>query len=166
MRVSLRVTITTSSRLLAVTVPLALVFGAARCEPDQVPAEPVPERDTALDPALAAIVPGPDGTVQAGRCTQYEDLLVRYAPARGWDVERMSRLASRESGCWPDVRSRTSDTGLLQINDISLDFLTTALGEPVDRWTLTEPVQNIRAAAALCDFWASNGRSCYQPWGR
>lgn len=115
--------------------------------------------------APAAIVPGPDGTATAGRCTQYDDLLVRYAPAAGWDVDRMSRLAWRESNCWPEIRSRTSDTGLLQINDITLSFLNDTLGEPVDRTTLTDPVQNVRAAAALCDFWVRNGSSCYQPWG-
>lgn len=111
------------------------------------------------------VIPGPDGTAVAGRCTQYEDLLMIHAPAVGWDVLRMSRLAWRESQCWPAIRSTTSDTGLLQINDITLSFLNEALGEPVDRTTLTDPVQNVRAAAALCTFWASNGRSCYQPWG-
>lgn len=110
------------------------------------------------------VIPGPDGTAVAGRCTQYEDLLMTHAPAVGWDVLRMSRLAWRESQCWPAIRSTTSDTGLLQINDITLSFLNEALGEPVDRTTLTDPVQNVRAAAALCTFWASNGRSCYQPW--
>jgi hypothetical protein len=111
-----------------------------------------------------AIVAGPDGTTVQGRCTQWEDLLTTYAPARGWDVERMSRLAWRESNCWAEIRSRTSDSGLLQINDITLSFLNDALGETVDPFTLMDPVQNIRAAAALCDFWARNGSSCYQPW--
>ena len=115
--------------------------------------------------AAPVVIPGPDGTAVAGRCTQYEDLLMIHAPAVGWDVLRMSRLAWRESQCWPAIRSTTSDTGLLQINDITLSFLNEALGEPVDRTTLTDPVQNVRAAAALCTFWASNGRSCYQPWG-
>ncbi len=109
-------------------------------------------------------MPGPDGTAVHGRCTQYEDLLAAHAPTIGWDVARMSRLAWRESNCWADVRSRTSDTGLLQINDVTLEFLNTALGEHVDRWTLTDPVQNIRAAAALCAFWAADGSSCYRPW--
>lgn len=87
-----------------------------------------------------------------------------HAPAIGWDVLRMSRLAWRESNCWAVIRSRTSDSGLLQINDISLTFLNDALGEQVDPFTLMDPVQNVRAAAALCTFWARNGSSCYQPW--
>ena len=110
------------------------------------------------------VIPGPDGTEVAGRCTQYEDLLMIHAPAIGWDVLRMSRLAWRESNCWAEIRSRTSDSGLLQINDITLSFLNEALGEPVDAFTLMDPVQNVRAAAALCTFWARNGSSCYQPW--
>ncbi len=110
------------------------------------------------------VVPGPDGTEVPGRCTQYEDLLMIHAPAIGWDVLRMSRLAWRESNCWAVIRSRTSDSGLLQINDISLTFLNDTLGEQVDPFTLMDPVQNVRAAAALCTFWARNGSSCYQPW--
>lgn len=110
------------------------------------------------------VIPGPDGTEVAGRCTQYEDLLMIHAPAIGWDVLRMSRLAWRESNCWAEIRSRTSDSGLLQINDITLSFLNETLGEPVDAFTLMDPVQNVRAAAALCTFWARNGSSCYQPW--
>ncbi|MFN8022736.1 MAG: transglycosylase SLT domain-containing protein [Acidimicrobiales bacterium] len=117
------------------------------------------------DATTTTVIPGPDGTAVEGRCTQYEDLLMIHAPAVGWDVLRMSRLAWRESHCWPAIRSTTSDTGLLQINDITLSFLNTALGEPVDRTTLTDPVQNVRAAAALCTFWVTNHRSCYQPWG-
>jgi hypothetical protein len=113
----------------------------------------------------ATVIPGPDGTSVPGRCTQYEDLLMIHAPSVGWDVLRMSRLAWRESKCWPAIRSTTSDTGLLQINDITLSFLNTALGETVDKTTLTDPVQNVRAAAALCTFWVENHRSCYQPWG-
>lgn len=152
--------ITSHPRLLAAIVPVALGLGTVQCD---APAMPVPERDATV---ATATVPGPDGTEITGRCTQYEELLLQYAPPRGWDVERMSRLAWRESNCWPEIRSRTSDTGLLQINDIGLPFLTETLGEPVDQMTLNDPVQNIRAAAALCDFWASHGQSCYQPWGR
>lgn len=106
------------------------------------------------------IVAGPAGSELVGRCTQYEPLLTDLAPAGGWDVARMSRIMWRESRCNPDVRSRTRDSGLLQINDINLRFLRTALGEWVDRYTLLDPVQNIRAAAALFVHWHG-----YRPWG-
>ncbi len=122
-----------------------------------------PATTTSTAPARV-VIPGPDGTEAPGRCTQYEDLLMIHAPAIGWDVLRMSRLAWRESNCWAEIRSRTSDSGLLQINDITLSFLNETLGEPVDAFTLMDPVQNVRAAAALCTFWARNGSSCYQPW--
>ena len=127
-------------------------------------AEPTPVTTPVAAVTARVVVPGPDGTEVTGRCTQYEDLLMTHAPAIGWDVLRMSRLAWRESNCWAVIRSRTSDSGLLQINDISLTFLNDALGEQVDPFTLMDPVQNVRAAAALCTFWARNGSSCYQPW--
>jgi soluble lytic murein transglycosylase-like protein len=146
-------------RLAAVSV--SMLIGAAQCEPpmaiDAQPAAVAPE---------APPVPGEAGTTVAGRCTQWEDLLAAHAPARGWDVHRMSKLMWVESRCWPEIRSRTSDTGLMQINDINLPFLRNVLGEDVSRWTLTDPVQNVRAAAALCDYWASRRSTCYQPWSR
>jgi soluble lytic murein transglycosylase-like protein len=76
----------------------------------------------------------------------------------------MSQIMWRESRCEPAVRSRTSDTGLLQINDINHPYLRRALGEWVDRWTLTDPAQNVRAAAALCTYWQQAGAGCLQPW--
>ena len=127
----------------SVAVSVGLALGVAQCEP-------------APDTGVPAPIPG--------RCTQYESLLAEHAPPIGWDVVRMSKYMYRESNCQPAVRSRTSDTGLLQINDINLQYLRQRMGEWVDRWTLTDPVQNIRAAAQLCTFWAVNGRSCYQAW--
>jgi hypothetical protein len=111
----------------------------------------------------APIIPGPAGTV-AGRCAQWEALLVMFAPPQGWDAGRMSRYMWRESRCFPTKRSRTSDSGLLQVNDVNLRYLRTALGEWVDRYTLLDPVQNVRAAAALCTYWQRAGRSCYRAW--
>lgn len=101
----------------------------------------------------------------AGSCPGVEVLLEEWAPAGGWDVGRMSGYMWRESRCLPWVRSRSRDSGLLQINDINHRYLRGVLGEPVDRWTLLDPVQNVRAAAALCDYWRGRGRSCYRPWG-
>lgn len=144
------------ARVAAVSV--SMLVGAVQCEPPAaigVRPEAVPEAPPA---------PGQDGTAIEGRCTQWEDLLVAHPPTVGWDVERMSALMWRESGCWPEIRSRTSDTGLLQINDINLPYLRDVLGEDVTRWTLTDPVQNVRAAAALCDYWADQRSSCYLPW--
>lgn len=100
-------------------------------------------------------------------CDVALQLLVTYAPTPAWDVDRMMRYVLRETGgtCDPTLRSPTSDTGLTQINDVNHRFLRTALGEWVDRWTLTDPIQNVRAAAALCVFWRAEGSGCYQPWG-
>lgn len=123
--------------------------------------------DTSLPvpaPSTVLAVPGPGGTSIEGRCTQYETLLTDLAPPGGWDVAKMSRTGWRETRCDPSLRSTTSDSGLLQINDINHPFLRTALGEWVDRWTLLDPVQNIRAAAALCTYWQRAGEGCYHAW--
>ena len=100
----------------------------------------------------------------AGRCAAYEPLIAANAPRRGWDVARMSRLMFRESRCTPHVRSRTRDTGLLQINDVNLNYLTRKMGRPITVEALRDPATNIAAAALLCTFWRNAGRSCYQPW--
>lgn len=99
----------------------------------------------------------------AGRCVEWEPHLQTAHPE--WDVERMSRIMWRESRCLPHVRSDTSDSGLLQINDINHQWLVSYLGEHVDEHTLRQPEQNIRAAAALCEYWeALQTTDCYQPW--
>jgi Transglycosylase SLT domain len=172
-RRSRRRTLTRCSAVVA-----ALLLGTSQCDASE-PTTTAPTTAPATAPTTApttapattttsaaerVVVAGPEGTEVAGRCTQYEHLLTAHAPSIGWDVLRMSRLAWRESNCWANVRSSTSDSGLLQINDVTLSFLNESLGEPVDPVTLMDPVQNVRAAAALCTFWARNGSSCYQPW--
>ena len=105
---------------------------------------------------------GPAGTV---RITATEaTLLQAFAPKRGWDINRMSRTMFRESRCTPHVRSRTQDTGLLQINDVNLTYLSRKMGFPVTIDALRDPAINVQAAALLCTFWRNAGRSCYQPW--
>ena len=134
----------------------------------QLPLEPairVTPPTVVIVTTTTEVVPGVAGTTVEGRCTQYEPLLIEHAPEGGWDVGRMSAFMWRESRCEPWQRSTTSDSGALQINDINHPYLRTALGEWVDRYTLLDPVQNVRASAALCTFWRRAGLSCYQPWG-
>lgn len=100
----------------------------------------------------------------AGRCKGYESLLTTYAPKRGWDVNRMSRLMFRESRCTPTARSTTRDSGLLQINDVNLSYLTRKMGRTITPVALFDPVTNVQAAALLCSFWRGAGSSCYQAW--
>ena len=142
---------------LTINAPAVAVLPAVRVTP---PTAVIVTTSTTEVP----IVPGAEGTTIQGRCTQYEPLLVEHAPEGGWDVVKMSGYSWRESRCEPWQRSTTSDSGLWQINDINHLYLRTALGEWVDRYTLLEPVQNVRAAAALCTFWRRAGASCYQPW--
>lgn len=81
----------------------------------------------------------------AGRCPQYEHLLA----AHSMPVGTFSRIMYRESNCQPRVRSRTRDTGLLQINDINHVWLSRRLGTHVTVGWLKVPANNVRAAAAL-----------------
>ena len=108
-------------------------------------------------------VPAPAESA-GGRCPQYEPLLTQLAPRGGWDIGRMSRIMWRESRCTAHVRSRTRDTGLLQVNDINLDYLSKQMGRPITVDALRDPATNISAAAHLCNFWRRAKRSCYQPW--
>lgn len=95
-------------------------------------------------------------------CPQYEHLLQQHSP--GWDVKRMSRLMWRESRCQPEVRSRTRDTGLLQINDINHKWLSDRWQKPVTVEYLQDPTVNVLAAAELFRFWERHSRNGYQPW--
>ena len=109
--------------------------------------------------------PGEGGTTITGRCTQWEPLLTELAPVGGWDVERMSRYMWRESRCLAHVQSSTSDSGLLQVDQVNHAYLTTTLGTTIDRYTLLDPTLNIKAAAALCTYWRNAVGNCYTPWG-
>jgi len=100
----------------------------------------------------------------AGRCRAYEPLLQQLAPKGGWDVNRMSRYMWRESRCTPHVRSRSQDTGLLQINDVNLSYLSRKMGFPVTIAALRNPATNIQAAALLCSYARKAWGNCYQPW--
>ena len=100
----------------------------------------------------------------AGRCQQYETLLATYAPKGGWSISRMSGYMWRESRCQPEVRSRTRDTGLLQINDINLKYLTQKMGRPITAQALRDPATNVQAAAHLCVFARRAWGNCYAPW--
>ena len=106
---------------------------------------------------------GVAGAAPPTSCPQYEQALRDNAPPGGWDVAQMSTIMARESACKPAARS-ARDTGLLQINDINLAYLSAVLGTPVTQATLSDPVQNVRAGAALCTYWVGRGESCTFPW--
>ena len=114
--------------------------------------------------SLITFAPLADTAEAGGRCPQYEALMHAYAPRGGWSVNRMSAYAFRESRCIPTVRSRTRDTGLLQINDVNLPYLSKKLGFTVTVDSLKDPEINIRAAAKLCEFARRAWGNCYQPW--
>jgi soluble lytic murein transglycosylase-like protein len=98
--------------------------------------------------SMAAVsVTGLSSTAEArsGSCPQYEGLLA----ANNMPVSTFSRIMFRESGCQARVRSRTRDTGLLQINDVNHRWLSRRLGTHVTVAWLKNPANNVRAAAAL-----------------
>lgn len=111
---------------------------------------------------FGACQPPTDQLKPVQRCPQYEMLLEAHNP--GWDVARMSRIMWRESRCQPEVRSRTSDTGLLQINDVNRPWLTDQMGTEVTVEVLRDPDMNVRASAKLYKFWNRATGNGYQPW--
>lgn len=113
--------------------------------------------------AGSVVIPA-TGEAAAGRCRQYEPALAQLAPKGGWDVARMSRYMWRESRCTANVRSRTRDSGLLQINDVNLKFLSSKMGRTITASSLMDPSTNIQAAAHLCTFARRAWGNCYAPW--
>lgn len=114
--------------------------------------------------AASTVVVPAKAEAALGRCTAYEPLLTTLAPKGGWDVNRMSRLMWRESRCTPTVRSKTRDSGLLQINDVNHAYLSMKLGAPVTSWLLMNPSYNIWSAARLCEYARKAWGNCYAPW--
>lgn len=118
---------------------------------------------TILSMALMGVITrcNPTGTT----CNQYIPAMQTHQPPGGWDLGKMSHIMYRESRCQPWARSSTSDSGLLQINDINLPYLSRVMGTTITPSALMNPTTNIRAAAILCTYWRNAGHSCYQPWG-
>lgn len=108
-------------------------------------------------------------------------LLASLAPRYGGDVERWYNTAiaagwshnqwpwvrciiRRESGGNPGARSRTNDSGLMQINDVNVGFLR-GKGIIASRWDLFDPLTNLIAAKALYDLsgtspWRATRSNC------
>lgn len=112
--------------------------------------------------AVSLAVPGQVGTSERGYCTQYEPIIELLSPEGGWDVRSMSHLMWKESRCDPTARSRTRDSGLLQINDMWIDEFTAQWGHTPD---FNDPITNIKAAAVLCSESRRANRACERPWG-
>ena len=148
------------------TTPAVTTTTVATVPAPAVAAAPAVRLDPPTTTSTVVVAVGPPPTMTSTRrCTQWEPLLIELAPPSGWSVDRMSKYMWRETRCIPNLRSTTADSGLLQVNDINHPYLRGVLGEQVDRHTLSDPVQTVRAAAALCEYWVRAGRSCYRPWG-
>jgi hypothetical protein len=106
---------------------------------------------TTVDPDAAA-----DATYSGLPCHQWAG----EAIAAGWPVDlipKVLRTMWRESRCQPEVRSTTSDSGLLQINDIVLrDHRFRRDWPNFDPATLFDPNVNLAVALWLygVDGWA------------
>jgi hypothetical protein len=87
------------------------------------------------------------------------------AQQAGWTYEQLEvaldLIMWRESRCLPEVRSSTSDTGLLQINDIHLPMLATYDISPD---MLSDPLWNLIAARLVADEAEQYGWRWTQPW--
>jgi soluble lytic murein transglycosylase-like protein len=124
-----------------------------------VPATTVATTTTTTTTTVLPIIypPAPTGAL----CPEWWTL----AQQAGWTYEQLEtaldRIMWRESRCLPEVRSKTSDTGLTQINDIHLDMLEQA-GISADM--LTDPLWNLIAARLVADQAEQYGWKWTQPW--
>jgi soluble lytic murein transglycosylase-like protein len=101
---------------------------------------------------LASALPSADARTRT--CPGYEHLLAEH----GLPVAHFSKIMYRESGCQPGARSRSRDSGLLQINDVNHRWLSQRLGTPVTSSWLMDAENNVRAAAELYDVYGT------RPW--
>jgi len=85
------------------------------------------------------------------------------AKAVGWPTEQIPKLLrtmNRESNCEPSTRSHTSDSGLMQVNDIVLRDARFQRDWPnFDPGSLFDPDVNLAVALWL---WSIDG---WRPWG-
>jgi len=117
---------------------------------------------------VAFLLPAPPAEAWSSsqRCPVYEQTLVKYQPVGGWDVRKMSYVMWRESRCQPEAISTTHDHGLLQVNRINFRYLAAKFRVPLSKMAtwLKVPVNNVRAAAALCTYARRAWGNCYRPW--
>lgn len=101
--------------------------------------------------------PAPEGA----RCPQWWEM----AQLAGFTYDELEhaldRIMWRESRCRPEVRSSTSDTGLLQINDIHLPWLAEHY---ITREMLFDPWWNLVAGRMVADQALAYGWRWTQPW--
>jgi soluble lytic murein transglycosylase-like protein len=95
--------------------------------------------------ALSSLAIPSTAEAKAGSCPQYNGLLAQYH----LPVGTFSRIMWRESNCRPHVRSRTHDSGLLQINDVNLRWLSKRLGFRVTSGWLMNADNNVHAASLI-----------------
>lgn len=109
--------------------------------------------------AVPAVTPGApefDDQANGSACTGLRPLLAFYSP--GWDVNRMSAIAYRESRCQPRVSNSSGATGLLQILRSHCPWLARQMDTWCTQDRLRDPEFNVRAAAVL---WREQG---YGAW--
>jgi len=151
----------TVSSVVATTAPTTVASSTTTPEVATTATAP-PTVDELATQAVSLAVPGQAGTSELGYCTQYEPIIELLGPEGGWDVRSMSRIMWKESRCDPTARSRTRDSGLLQINDMWIDEFTAQWGHTPD---FNDPITNIKAAAVLCNESRRANRACERPWG-
>ena len=95
------------------------------------------------------------------KCPQWWTL----AQQVGWTYDELEHALDlimwRESRCLPEVRSSTSDTGLLQINDIHLPMLEMA---SISAEMLYDPLWNLIAGKIVANEAELHGWRWTQPW--
>lgn len=98
---------------------------------------------------------------ETAKCPQWWELAQQAGFTYDELEHALDRIMWRESRCQPEVRSRTADSGLLQINDIHLDWLA---DHGITAELLFDPWWNLVAGRMVADQAISYGWRWTQPW--
>jgi soluble lytic murein transglycosylase-like protein len=140
--------------------PTATTVAVAVAGPQAQEAKPLPATTTTTTTTtvLPYIYPPAPETA---RCPQWWTL-AQQAGFTYEDLEvALDRIMWRESRCQPEVRSSTSDSGLLQINDIHLPMLAE---HGITAELLFDPWWNLLAGRIIADQAIAYGWRWTQPW--
>ena len=151
----------TPSRHTAVSLP-PIVYSPITTAPVSVPRTAAPQTTTtAPAPLTLAPVPivGPDTPCQ------------EWVPAAldaGWPenreiIETLMSVMWRESRCDPAALSKSSDHGLLQVNEIHRAYVEQIWGVPFEV-AMADPYKNLHFAWLLYSEREAEGKCGWQPW--
>ena len=145
------------------TRPPAIVYSPISTAPPTTDRTTVAATTTSVEPAPAPLPPvplvGPDTP-----CQEW----VPEAVQAGWPenrdiLETLMSIMWRESRCDPAALSKSSDHGLLQVNEIHRAYVKELYGIPFEL-AMADPIKNLNFAWHLYAEREAEGKCGWQPW--